>query len=134
MLRRGKVGVALLALVVGAAACGGGSHSLDGSSWDSTSIVGHELVGDTRLSFTFDDGHLAWNAGCNTTTTDYAVDEADRLALEGVATTTSKSCGDVGNDQDRWFGSLLSSDPEIEVEGNTLTLASGDTTIEFARR
>jgi heat shock protein HslJ len=143
----GRLTACLVALVLVLAACGddggqvsagaGGDDDLTfddlvGSTFVSTSVTGHELVDGTEINLTFIDGRLSALAGCNTQNGDADVEDG-RLVVERLAS-TMMGCEDDLMAQDRWLAELLEGDPEVTLDGETLTLSAGDVVIELAEQ
>lgn len=72
---------------------------------------------------------LNWYAGCNWTTSGLRV-KPDQLMVAG-GMSTAIGCNEPYASQDDWVRDFLHSDPQWVLEGNTLTMTSGDTTIVF---
>jgi heat shock protein HslJ len=142
------VPVALLALL--AAGCGAGDddgedavpgggeestsmeqETLEGRTFTSTAVSGHELASQDPIRLAFEEGRLSASAGCNTMFGPYAL-EGDELAWTAEPATTLMACGDVLEQQDRWLAELLTAGVTAASEGRRLTLTSGDVTIELA--
>ena len=66
---------------------------LDGSTFESTSVEGHDLVPGSTVRLTFENGSLSANAGCNTMSSSYAVTDG-RLAWTGHPMSTMMGCPD----------------------------------------
>lgn len=106
---------------------------LDGREFLSTSVEGYDLVGDTVIRLTFDDGSLSANAGCNTIFGGYTVN-GDRLSVSTIGT-TEMACEQDLMVQDRWLTDILALEPILELDGDTLTLrGAGGAVIEFLDR
>lgn len=101
---------------------------LDGTQWTVSGIAGHELVAGSDLVLTFDAGQLTANAGCNTLSAEYTYAEGE-LAWTGEPRATMMACSDELMAQDAWLTDLLTQGVEATLDGNVLTLASGDVTI-----
>jgi len=99
---------------------------LDGTEYRSTAVEGHELVDGTTISLSFDDGSLSANAGCNTLFGAYSVDDGV-LVVDALAQ-TEMGCEPALMDQDQWLAGVLAAGPAIGVDGDTLTLTTGDGT------
>jgi heat shock protein HslJ len=87
------------------------------------------LVGSSRLDLRFEKGRLSIRGGCNSMGGAYAL-EGSRLVV-GRMVSTAIGCGTELEEQDGWVQSVMSSRPTVIVEGNQLTIRSGDTTIEL---
>jgi heat shock protein HslJ len=106
---------------------------LDGREFLSTSVDGYDLVDDTVIRLSFDDGALSANAGCNTLLGDYSI-SGGRLSAPVLAS-TEMGCEMELMTQDRWLTDILALDPIVEVDGDTLTLrGAGGATLVFVDR
>jgi heat shock protein HslJ len=110
------------------------ADDLDGSSYASTEVVGHELVEGTRVRVSFEDGVLAVSAGCNTMTAEYDV-TGDRLAWSGEPAATLMGCLEDVAAQDEWLtclfrtgvtAGLVDGDLELTQDEVILTLEPSD--------
>lgn len=128
--------VLLLALGCGAEDSGGpagtasttvpvSAAELEGSTYVSSEVVGHDLVEGTLVRLAFDDGSMAVSAGCNTQTGPYDV-SAGVLAWTQPPASTVMGCLDDLTAQDDWLGELLFDGVTAALEGGTLTLSSAD--------
>lgn len=136
----------VLALGLVLTACGGRSGSsasdaagsapttadLDGSAFASTSVEGHDLVAGSTVRLTFEKGTLSANAGCNTMSAPYAVTDG-RLAWTGDVRSTLIGCPDDLAQQDLWLSDLLQQGADATLDGDDLTLVSGDVTLHLQR-
>lgn len=135
ILRRGarrprRTGTALTATVaVGAllslGACGSSSPDLNGTSYTSTEVTGHELVAGSSVTLDFADGQVSAKAGCNTMN-GAATWDTGKLVVTAPMASTMMACGEELAQQDQWLSSFLTSSPALKLEGDTLTL--GDAT------
>ena len=141
----GRLTALFLALALLLAACGddggddvstdgGGSsevtfEDLVGKSFESTSVSGHELVAGSVVNLTFIEGRLSAMAGCNTQNGDATVEDG-ALVVEQLAS-TMMACEDPLMAQDQWLAAFLEGDPEVALDGATLTLTAGDEVIEL---
>jgi len=126
-----------LALVL--AACGDDDEStpaatlppveLDGLAFVSESVEGQDLVDGSSISISFADGNLAANAGCNSLSGGYTID-GDILVVDQLAQ-TAMACEEALMDQETWFSELLTANPTIALDGDTLTLSGDGTTVTF---
>lgn len=144
-----RVLVTLLALlVVGLAACGEGdqgggasdhatSGPLDGRTYVATSLTeGGEqrpLVQGSELRLTFGGGRLGIQAGCNTMSGAYTVEDGTLQVADLAA--TEMGCPDDLMAQDEWIAGVFGHPLAVEQDGGErLTLTAEDTTIELAPR
>jgi heat shock protein HslJ len=104
------------------------SAQLDGRSFTGTDVVGHELVDGTAVTLTFEDGRLSTNAGCNTSSGAYRVDDGV-LRIEGDRATTLIGCEAELEAQDQWLGQFLADGPAVELVDDLLTLDGGEVTM-----
>jgi heat shock protein HslJ len=135
----------LLALFVTAAvlaACGDDDESVDtgdaaaGLAAEYTSVEVTEagaprpLVAGTAISLRFDEGRVGASLGCNQLGGPY---DGDRLLVEDLSM-TEMGCDPERHAQDEWFAGVLQSEPTVVVDGDTMTLTSGETVIRFVDR
>jgi heat shock protein HslJ len=127
----------LVALLLVLAACGDDGDAndpgLDGETFLSVSVRGHELVPGSRIRLSFDDGRLGADAGCNSLGSDYDVVDG-RLVLRGDLTTTDMGCDSPLLAQDEWLADLLRSEPRLERSGDVLTVTTADVTVDMIDR
>jgi heat shock protein HslJ len=103
---------------------------LVGRSFESTAVTGHELVSGTVIALSFIEGRLSAVGGCNTQNgTADIVD--DRLEV-GQLASTMMGCEEPLMAQDRWLGEFLEAGPTVALDGELLTLRSGDEVLELA--
>lgn len=122
-------GLVALLVSIGIATTASGSGSaappdLAGRTFVATETPGHELVAGSTLRIAFDEDQLSATAGCNTlfgaATWTHGVLEAPALA------STMMACAPELMAQDAWIVDLLSSNPEISLDGATLTIGDAD--------
>ncbi len=129
MHKRASVILALASILV-LGACGGGGtgapgptdQSPDGRTFLSTTVEGQTLVKGSTLRLSFGDGHVSANAGCNSMSGRYRIDE-DRLVVDTLAT-TEMACDPPLMEQDQWVADLLDG-ATITLDGDTLSLTKG---------
>ncbi len=143
-MRRLPVSVVLLALVLNA--CGdddggevdtGGDETtpvtiedLEGRAFESTSSTGYDLVEGSTVSLTFAEGRISANAGCNTQNGDVEISD-NTLVLTSEMASTMMGCEQALMDQDQWLAEFLGSEPEVALDGDTLTLTGDGETLEL---
>jgi heat shock protein HslJ len=114
----------------------GNAGNLWGRTFLSTTVTengeARPLVLGTRLRLTFQDGEVRAYAGCNHMTGPATLDSG-RLDV-GALTSTLMSCGDALDEQDRWLVRFLNADPTWRLDGDDLTLSTGDTEIRLTDR
>jgi heat shock protein HslJ len=106
---------------------------LDGTSYASTQVTGHDLVEGTVVTLAFDAGGLTVSAGCNTMFGAYAVD-GGILQWTGHPASTMKACSDDLMAQDQWLTQLFTDGAAVTTDGSDLTLTSGEVTIELSAK
>ena len=113
---------------------GGGTpataEDLDGKTFASTGSTGYELVADTVVSLTFTDGNLSFSAGCNTMNAGYEMTDGT-LALTSEVAGTLMGCPPDLQAQDEWLSGFVADSPTATVDGDGLTLATADDTLEL---
>lgn len=136
--------VALLAAAVLLVACGDDDESVDagdGGAALAPAYVSVEvteagqprpLVTGTAISLRFDAGRIGASLGCNQLGGPYELD-GDRLLVEDLSM-TEMGCDPDRHAQDEWFAGLLQSAPTLVVDGDTMTLTSGETVVRFVDR
>lgn len=133
-----RTAIALIALAgLTLAACGSddsGSSSgglspedLDGLTFVSTEVTGHDLVEGTEINMTFLADAMSVSGGCNSMNGGFEIDEG--VLTAGPFAATMMACDEPLMDQDTWLNEFLSSLPTIELDGETLTLANDETTM-----
>lgn len=133
MLRRLPLAICALALLV--AGCGGDDEDanvtreqLAGRTFVADTVAGHDLVPGSQLSFTFESGAVAFDAGCNRMAA--STEMADgRLTLTDDATSTMMSCGAALDAQERWLAGLLRDGVRVRDRDGTLQLEADGVTI-----
>ena len=145
MRRRSLWALIVLLVAVGAAACtneeagpiasdGSDQASLEGRSFISQNVAGHDLVPGTEIRLTFKDGNIGAQAGCNSLGAPYELkDNVLVIRAQGMQM-TEIGCDQPRHDQDDWLADFLMSSPTVELSRAALTLASGLTTIELRDR
>ncbi len=106
--------------------------ALDGRTFLSTSVTGQDLVADSVIRLSFEGTIMAVNGGCNTMTSEFAVDESGYLAWTGEPAATMMACEEDLAAQDIWLTELLTGGAEATLEDATLTLATDGVTVELA--
>ncbi len=97
----------------------------------SVAVTGATLVDGTQVVLTFDgNGRVSAIAGCNTLSGSYTVEDEQLVVGEELAM-TRMACSPELMDQDTWLAELLTSNPTIVVDGDTLTLTADDVTLEL---
>jgi heat shock protein HslJ len=119
--RRAPLVLLAMVAVLSLGACGDSAPDLDGRSYTSTEVRGHDLVAGSTVTLTFEDGRISANAGCNTMNSTATWDGGTLDVAEPMAS-TMMACEDDLAAQDQWLSSFLTSSPALEVEGDTLTL------------
>lgn len=104
---------------------------LDGKTFNATDVTGHTLVEGSELTIAFEKDRIAVRAGCNNMNGGYTID-GDTLEAPMLAS-TMMACEPELMAQDQWISEFLAAAPTAELNGETLTLTSDDTTIELTQ-
>ena len=103
---------------------------LDGTTYESTSVEGHELVPGEPVRVSFEGDTMSVSAGCNTMFGAYDVTDGT-LAWSGEPASSLVGCEPELADQDAWLADLFTTGVEATLDGSTLTLTSGDVVMEL---
>lgn len=103
------------------------ADDLDGVTFESVDVTGHEPVADTTISLAFRADALSANAGCNTLNGGYTITDGT-LEVAAMAS-TMMACTEELMAQDGWLAEFLASRPEIALDGDTLTLTGTESTL-----
>jgi heat shock protein HslJ len=110
------------------------SPPLDGKTFLATDVTGRRLVADSEIRLTFDGDNLGASGGCNQLGGTWSID-GDVLVVPPNLIMTEMACEPAAlMEQDSWLASFLSSRPAVALDGDTLTLSSGDVTITLLDR
>jgi len=135
--------VALIAAALVVAACsvsgsGGAARpgtpapaSLNGRTFLSTKVDGHDLVPGSRVRLDFKDGRLGIRAGCNSMGGAYQI--ADGRLVIGNMASTEMGCEAALMAQDQWLAAFLGG-AAADLAGDTLTLRNGGVTMTLTDR
>jgi heat shock protein HslJ len=104
---------------------------LDGKTFVATSATGYEIVADTTISLSFADERISAAAGCNSQNAGVEVAEG-QLRLTSPLASTMMGCEEPLMAQDQWVASFLEADPDITLDGATMTLTAGDESLELS--
>lgn len=137
------LGMSLIALLA-AAACSSGSTpsappstptvtagDLDGRTFVSTGSMGHDLVPDSQVTLTFEDGQIGGNAGCNLMTGGYEI--ADSALTVSQIAMTQMACDAPLMAQDTWIASFLDGS-QVTLDGASLTLTKDGVSLALAEK
>lgn len=105
---------------------------LDGRSFVSSEVTGHELAAGSEIQLSFDADTMSASAGCNTLAGSFDVDDGDLAA--GPFAMTQMACDQPLMEQDTWLSEFLASTPGVSLVGSTLTLTGDDATVVFEER
>lgn len=103
------------------------AEDLDGRTFVSTEVTGHDLVEGTKINITFLADSMSVNGGCNGMNGGFQIDED--VLTAGPFAATMMACDQPLMDQDTWLSDFLTALPTITLAGQTLTLTGQDTTI-----
>ncbi|MFK4086690.1 META domain-containing protein [Kribbella sp. NPDC020789] len=128
-------------LLLALTACGNetaAGGSLTGKTYLSTSVTEDgkpkQLAAQTRVTLRFtEDGRLIADAGCNTMQAPVSTGDG-KLTLKDPPAMTAMGCPDGRGDQDGWLSNLLQTKPAWKLDGTTLTVVAGSTTIVLSDR
>jgi heat shock protein HslJ len=122
--------VAVVALVAATAlaACGAGAHDVSGRTFVATEVTGHQLADGSQVVVAFTEDSVGLQPGCNSMSAPATWDDGT-LLVTGEMRSTEMACGDELMAQDEWLSDLVSSGPQIAVDGDTLTLTGQDATV-----
>ena len=84
-----------------------------------------------QITLAFDGDRLSATGGCNQLGSTWSVD-GDVLVVAEIASTRMACEPATLMDQDTWLSSLLTSDPTVTLDGDTLTLTEGQSSITLA--
>jgi heat shock protein HslJ len=111
----------------------GPEPTLVGRTFLSTDVVGYTLAPSTRLSLTFaENDNMSANAGCNTLSSTYRVD--DGTLVTGEWGGTEMGCDPERHAQDAWLSTLLASRPTFQQDDDALVITSDTTVITLRDR
>jgi heat shock protein HslJ len=108
------------------------SAGLEGRTFLSVSVDGHDFVQGTTVRLTFTGGGVSVNAGCNSIGGSYTI-SGNRLTV-GQVMSTEMACDPALMAQDQWIAAFLASGPVFALDGPNLTLTSGGTTLRLRDR
>lgn len=111
---------------------GASTPDVDGRDFVSSATEGHDLVPGSEIRISFQDDALSVNAGCNTMNGGYSF-EGSTMRVEMLAT-TEMGCEEQLMAQDAFLADLLTSGPTVELDGDLLTITSGETTLTLLDR
>ncbi len=127
---------AMISIAVLAVGCGGSSddgpvdeESLDGRSFISKEVTGHELVAGTEVSISFSGDSVNAVAGCNAMFGKFQLD-GDRMTVPMLGS-TKVGCDPARLKQDRWLSDFLSGGATVSLDGEELTLTEDDVELVF---
>ena len=98
---------------------------LEGTTFTSTSMTGSGLVQDSTITLSFEDGSMALQAGCNTHTAQYEVDNGT-LKWSSPPAGTLMACPADLEAQDAVLTQLFTSGAAATLDSTTLTLTNDD--------
>lgn len=102
---------------------------LDGREFVATDIEGHTIVDGTEVVFSFSDGSLSIQGGCNTQNGGYEV--VDGVLEVPALMATMMACEEALMAQDQLIADVVTSGPTIGLDGDDLTIASDDVTMSL---
>jgi heat shock protein HslJ len=96
------------------------------------SAEGYAPVPGTTISVGFSDEGFGFYAGCNSYFGPYTLC-GDKLCIEGLGG-TEIGCDAARSAQDAWLTEFFTSEPQMGLQGNTLTFVSAEATLVFLDR
>ncbi|MCC5950650.1 MAG: META domain-containing protein [Acidimicrobiia bacterium] len=105
---------------------------LDGRTFLSIEVEGHDLVEGTEIMLSFEDGQLGASAGCNSMGGDATFD-GDTLVVEGLFQ-TEMGCDPELHAQDEWLAGVLTGAPTLALDGDDLVVTTDDARIVLLDR
>lgn len=121
------------ATVPGDGAAGGMTGALDltGKTFLLQMAAGFAPVPNTVIGITFgENGQLGFTTGCNGHGGEYTICETDKLCVDQLMSTLI-GCPQPLAEQESWLADFFTSKPTLTQDGDTLTVASDDATLEF---
>ena len=109
------------------------SASLEGKTFVSTSVTGHNLVAGTTVTLAFEGPMLAASAGCNTMSGAYTL-ENSTLRWTGLPLSTMMGCDPALDAQDQWLASFLQTGAAASLTGTQLSLTSNSVSMKLEER
>lgn len=106
-------------------------EDLDGSTYQSTTVSGHDLVEGTSVHLSFEDDVMTASAGCNTMFGPFELDQ-DLLRWTDQPASSLIGCPDDEQAQDQWLTTLLTDGVTATLEESVLFLTSDEVTVELA--
>ena len=107
------------------------SAALEGTTYISTGVEGHELVPGSEIQLGFEEDAMSVSAGCNTMFGSYELTDTT-LAWAGEPASTMIACEPDLADQDQWLAELFTAGVTATSDGETLTLTGEGVTIQLA--
>ena len=107
------------------------ADDLEGGTYASTSVTGHDLVEGSTINLSFEGQRMQLSAGCNIISAAYDVTDGT-LAWTGEPAATMMACPDDLMAQDQWLVELFQDGVTATSDGSTLTLTNDEVTIELA--
>ncbi|MDO8211615.1 META domain-containing protein [Conexibacter sp. CPCC 206217] len=106
------------------------ADDLNGRTFVSTAVTGHELVPGTEITLGFEQSGLGVKAGCNSMGGAYALEDGT-LRWAAAPATTMIGCEAPLQRQDEWLTDFLAGGAKIAADGERLTLERDGVTIEL---
>jgi heat shock protein HslJ len=104
---------------------------LDGRTFISTTVVGHDLVPGSTVRLTFDGDQLGISAGCNHMGGAYAI--TDGKLTTGQMAMTDMACDEPLMAQDTWVAAFVGG-AAVTLSGDTVTLQHAEVTMTLTDR
>ncbi|MCX5042529.1 META domain-containing protein [Aldersonia sp. NBC_00410] len=130
-----KIALTLAVALVALAACSAADPDDPtpmGHEFVSTEVQGAPIPGGGPLELGFADEQISAFAGCNRASA--SVDLSDGKVTTGDLATTMMACPGDRGDADAWVATLLGAQPAWALDGDTLTLRTGDQVVTLLDR
>jgi heat shock protein HslJ len=103
---------------------------LNGKAYVSQEISGASVISEPAIAVSFEGSNISLNAGCNTLFGEGMVEDGV-LVMSTPLASTMMACDQPLMDRDQWLGTFIESQPAISVDGQTMTMVSGEESITF---
>ena len=97
---------------------------LDGRTFTASDADGHDLLRSIPVTITFTGDQIAVVTGCNTLAGSYSIENG--TLTTGDLASTLQACDADRTEQETWMSDLVTSSPDIELDGDQLEISSGE--------
>ncbi|MGI9015543.1 MAG: META domain-containing protein [Euzebya sp.] len=102
---------------------------LSGTRWESVDVTGYTLPEGAMVRLEFDGDRFLAQIDCNHMAAPYTIEDQRLIVVYESTTETSMACPRPQADADAWFLSLIASQPQIEMAGDTMTIGQEDSRV-----